>query len=135
MIGTGLTYTEIGGIIATLFLVMFAIVIVSRFIMAFNYYIYNGDFGDGEKSAFVSLTEAKWSNLIKYTFTGYHPGMIFVDGLLLAFFSIIMIGVWGPMIILALFLLLGNVMRKRIAVKQTFVGNLKGDQLDEQEND
>ena len=131
MIFTDLTYTEVGSVIATLLFFMYAIVIIVRFILAFNHYIYSGDFGDGERSAFVCMMEGNWSSMIGYSFIGYHPGMVFVDAVLIGIFSLLMIFIWGPMIILALFLLLGHVMRKRIAVKQTFVGNLKGDQLDE----
>ncbi len=131
MIGTGLTYTEMGSVIATLLFFMYTIVIIVRFILAFNHYIYSGDFGDCERSAFVCIMEGKWSNLLKYMFTGYHPGMVLVDAMVIGIFSLLMIFIWAPMVFLVLFLLLGHVMRKRIAVKQEFVSNLKGDQLDE----
>ncbi len=132
MIFTDLSYIDVGGIIATLLIIMFSVVMVIRLIMAFRHYIYNGDCGDGEKSAFVSLMEGNWSDLVLYSFTGYHPGMVLVDAMMLGLFSLLVVGLWAPLIIMGLFILLGHVMRKRIAVKQTFVGNLKGDQLDEE---
>jgi hypothetical protein len=133
MIFTGLTYTEIGTIFTTLLIFMYAVVIVVRLILAFNHYIYSGDFGDAERSAFICMMEGQWGSMIGYSFVGYHPGLVLIDALLIGIFSLLMIFIWAPMIVLILLLLLGHVMRKRIEVKQTFVGNLKGDQLEEEE--
>jgi hypothetical protein len=132
MIFTDLTYTEIGAIFSTLLIVMFIIVMIARFMLAFKHYIYSGDFGDAERSAFIGMMDGKWGNMIRYAFIGYHPGMVLVDAILIGLFSLLVIFIWVPMIVLTLLLLLGHVMRKRIEVKQTFVGNLKGDQLDEE---
>ncbi len=126
MIGTGLAYQELGAYIATILIIIFVFVIVIRYMMAFRHYIYHGDIGDFEKSAFISAMEGEWTNIVKYAFTGYHPGILIVDTFMLGLFSVTMIVLWAPMIVMLLLVLLGYTMRKRIAHKQEFTARLEG---------
>lgn len=77
----------------------------------------------------------------KYLFIGTHPLTTLLDGCMYTVFAMITSGlvvltIAFPVIIaviaeIGLFILLLRVMRKRIAHKQQFVANLKGEQLDE----
>ena len=125
MIFTDLSYIQIGEMLCTFSILFFMVVVIIRFILAFRNYIYNGNFGDFEKSAFVQMIEnSKFFSV--YTFTGYHPGILLMDALMFGLFSITLIAGWGFYIIIGLFLFLGKTMRKRIAIKQKFVAKLDG---------
>ena len=130
MMGTGLTYTELSNITGTLLLLFFTGVIIFRFILAFRNYIYTGELGDSDYCFIYQLFEEKTIN--KYMFTGHHPGFIIIDAFCFIVITIAAaLGLWGAYVVIGLVVLLAKIMRKRIAHKQTFVGNLNGDQLDE----
>lgn len=125
MIFTDLTYLQVGGILGIISLLFFTVVVVIRFVLAFYNYIYNGDFGDYEKSMFGEMMEH--SNFFSiYIFTGYHPGILMMDAVVFFIFSILIIPLWGACVITGFLLLLGKIMRKRIAIKQDFLSKLKG---------
>lgn len=129
MMYTNLTYTEIGNFVGTGLLVFFTVIVVVRYILAFRNYIYTGELGDYERCFIYQLVEEKTIN--KYMFTGHHPGFILIDVFCFFLISVASVGLWGAYIVVGLIFLLAQTMRKRIAHKQTFVGNLKGDQLEE----
>lgn len=125
MIFTNLSYMQVGGILGTLSTMFFIVVVTIRYILAFRNYIYNGNFGDFEKSAFGEIMEH--GNFFSvYAFTGYHPGTLTMDAIVFALFSILLIPLWGAYIICGLFLLLAKTIRKRIAAKQEFIAKLDG---------
>lgn len=130
MMGTGLTFTQLSNTIGTLMLLFFTGVVIFRFVLAFRNYIYTGELGDSDYCFIYQLFEEKSIN--KYMFIGHHPGFVLIDAF--CFFVITIaaaLGFWVAYVVVGLIMLLAKVMRKRIAIKQKFVGNLKGDQLDE----
>lgn len=129
MMGTDLTYLEIGNYIGSAMLVFFTAIVVFRYVLSFRNYIYTGELGDYDECFVYQLFEEKSIN--KHMFTGCHPGFILIDAFCFLAFSMIAVGLWAAYIVFVLILLLARIMRKRIEVKQTFVGNLKGDQLEE----
>jgi len=129
MMFTDLTYLEIGDGIGTSLLFFFLGVIIFRYILAFRNYIYTGELGDHDHCFVYQLFEEKSIN--NHMFTGHHPGFILIDAFCFLVISMGAVGLWGAYIVFGLILLLARTMRKRIAIKQTFVGNLKGDQLEE----
>lgn len=126
MMFTDLAYQEIGTLVATTLTFVFVFAIIYRFIMSFIHYINHGNFGNVEKSFFISMVDTRWNDAVKYAFTGYHPGMILVDAFILSLYSLVMVALWAPMIVLLLLLLLGHTMRKRIGTKQEFIAKLDG---------
>lgn len=126
MMFTGLAYQEIGNWVASIFIFMFIVVVIYRYIMAFRYYVYNGNFCNYEESTLYAMMDGEFIDSIKYAFVGYHPGMIIADALVFVMFSMLMIIVWLPVTFISLFLLLGYTMRRRIARKQEFIAKLEG---------
>lgn len=125
MMFTDLAYQEIGGIVAT-FLLFFSIcVVIFRFFTAFHNYIQTGKFGDFKKSLMGYLIEYPQIPF-KYAFIGYHPGILIADALILFLIAVLAIPFWGAYIVIGLVLLLGRIMRKRIAIKQEFINKLEG---------
>lgn len=131
MIYTDLTYIQIGEVLS-LFLVGLTIAIVTfRFVLAFRNYIYTGKYGDFERSLMGCLMEYDKEKVsFKYVLTGYHPAVLVMDTFILLMIAIGATPLWAAYILAGLILLLAKLMRARIAVKQEFVGNLKGDQLE-----
>lgn len=125
MMFTDLTYTQIGEILGATSLLFFTAVVAIRFVLAFRNYIYSGNFGDFEKSAFAEMM-SHGNFFSRYAFIGYHPGILMIDAVTFGVFSLLIIPFWGAYIVIGLFLLLGNIVRKRIAIKQEFVAKLDG---------
>jgi len=124
------TYQGMGDYIATILFMVGALIILFRCVLTFRAYIYTGKFGEPNKSLLIGLMDdegLQW----KYLFTGYHPGGIGADSMMLILFSIMSVFLWGVYIAGGLVILLALTMRKRIAHKQTFIGNLKGEQLND----
>lgn len=125
------SYANMGIAISGVLFVFFTLVVAYRFVAAFRNYIYTGKFGDYERSAFGQTMEANGiAAVVKYGLTGYHPPMILFDALFFTLIALLAQPLWGVFIIGGLLVTLAMVMRKRIAHKQEFVGNLRGDHLD-----
>lgn len=123
------TYLGMGDLIATHGLILSAALVLFRVCLTFRGYIYTGNFGEADISFLICLMNAKvrW----KYLFTGYHPVGIAADLMGCLMISMLAVPFWGVYIAGVLVVLLARIMRKRIAHKQKFIGNLKGEQLDD----
>lgn len=123
-------YTEFGAMLATIMIIIVAMTIIQRLVMSFRNYIYTGNAGNFEHCWFIQVIDNK-GPFSEYAFTGVHPGGVVIDAFMLSFVSFAMVGAWAPIVIVLLIYALAKQMRKRIAHKQEFVGNLNGDQLGE----
>lgn len=124
------TYLGLGDCIATILFMVSALIIPFRCGLTFRAYIYTGKFGEPNKALLTGLMDdegLRW----KYLFTGYHPGGIGADSMVLVMFAIMSVFLWGVYLVAGLVILLAHIMRKRIAHKQEFIGNLKGEQLND----
>lgn len=121
------TYQGLGDYIATIMLMVTVVILLFRCVLAFRNYIYTGKYGDPEKSGLISTFENNFK--FRWMLIGYHPGGIAADSMLFILASVMCVFFWAPMIIGGLFILLAVTMRKRVAHKQEFISNLKGDQL------
>ena len=124
MMGTELTYIQIGGIISFTLQVLAVAVILYRLLRCFENYVNTGNFGDPKKSWFGQIME-KGNFFSGYAFTGYHP-IVLVDGFLFMFLGFTAMALWGVYAVAGLIILLARVMRKRIAHKQEFYAKLEG---------
>ena len=121
------TYQGLGDYLATIMLMVTVVILLFRCVLAFRNYIYTGKYGDPEKSGLLSMFENEFK--FRWLLIGYHPAGIGADSMIFILFSVMCVFFWAPMIIGGLFILLAITMRKRIAHKQEFISNLKGDQL------
>ena len=125
------TYFGLGDYIATTVLIFAIMLTLFKLCLTFRHYIYSGEFGDYEKSMFMGMMDGNHiSKTWRYLFIGYHPGGIGADFMGMILLSILCVPFWSVYIVGTLFVLLAVTMRKRIAHKQTYIGNLKGDQLE-----
>ena len=124
----GISYGMFGVYCAFVFGSVSAGVLIFRIALSFKHYINTGSLGDAEYFWFGQIVEGKGIFSPAY-FTGYHPGGILLDACMLSLVVLLLIPLWAPMIISVLLIILAKTMRKRIAHKQEFVSNLKGEQL------
>ena len=124
MMGTELTYLQMGGVIALMLQVLAVGVTLYRSLRCFENYVNTGNFGDPRKSWFGDILE-RGNFFSGYAFTGYHP-MLLMDGFLFMFLGFTAMALWGFYAVAGLIMLLARVMRKRIAHKQEFYAKLEG---------
>lgn len=124
----GISYGNFGAICAFVFGASTAGVLLFRVGLSFRHYIHTGELGDADYFWFGQIMEGKGIFSPAY-FTGYHPGGILLDACMLSIVTVLLIPLWAPLIIAVLLVILAQLMRKRIAHKQEFISNLKGDQL------
>lgn len=122
------TYMGLGDYIASISMMVFALIILFRLVLAFRHYIYTGKYGDVEKSGLIGMFDNNFK--FRWLFIGYHPGGIAADTMIFILAAVSAVFFWAVIIVGGLFILLATTMRKRIAHKQEFIGNLRGDQLD-----
>ena len=133
-------------------LTLYAPVVLYRFVKFCKQYVTTGKYGEPDGGGFFSLMNhfhmpkfpslyseeaiPTWKQIFKNWFTATNPLSLMMDSLLVfAAAMIIAALITVPkflMLVVAmiLFISLLVIMRKRYAIKQTFVENLKGDQLD-----
>lgn len=123
----GIPYGVFGVYCAFAFGIFTAGALLYRTVRSFNHYINTGELGDAEYFWFGQIIEGN-GIFSHYYFTGYHPGGILLDACILTLVALLLIPFWAPLIIIVLIVILAKQMRKRIAHKQKFVANLKGEE-------
>ena len=126
----GIPYVVIGAICALTFGFITAGVLLFRIGLLFRMYVNTGEVGDSDDFWFGQVMDGKGIFSPLY-FTGTHPAGILLDACILSIVSVLMIPGWAPLAIIILLVILAKQMRERVAHKQEFVSNLKGEHINE----
>lgn len=125
-------YFVIGGHVAVVLAALVAAIILFRFGKAFYEYIYTGEFSDTDDCFLYQLVEEHEIN--KHILTGTHPAMITLDGMILGVIAGVSQFLWAPLLGICGIVLIGFLLRQKIAKKQNFVAKLDGSHPDLRDN-
>ena len=124
-------YSVIGLYIATVLVVIFAVIIIFRYCKAFYDYIHTGEFGDSDDCFIYQLVEDQ--EITIHTLTGTHPVATLLDGFVFIVIAALSQFIWGAMLFIGGIILVAQILRKRIAKKQEFMSRLEGTHPDTNE--